>query len=77
MARWDDEILSDNTHIEYCKQCKDCIYWNGEDNFSNRYDKSSCAVYPFPASKPPYVINNRGDCPYKAKAGDGGGVSEP
>lgn len=66
MPKWDDEILTDNTKIEYCKQCKDCIYW-GADNYSNAYDKSSCMIYPFPACKPQFVIRNTGDCQYKAK----------
>lgn len=57
-----DEVLSDNTKIKYCKQCKDCSFWGNSDAFSNAYDKSSCDQYPYPMSKPSFVINNSGKC---------------
>ena len=61
-----DEILSDNSHANNCEQCKDCILWgNGDDLFQNRYDKSSCAMFPYPDHKPNYVINNQGPCEFK------------
>ena len=60
------EILSDNTHANYCEQCKDCTLWglNG-DPFSNAYNKANCAMYPNPDHKPDFVINNEGVCVYK------------
>ena len=61
-----DEIMSDNTHANYCQQCKDCILWGiGDDPYQNKYDKSSCAMFPYPDHKPNYVINNQGVCPFK------------
>ena len=59
------ERMTDNTLIDYCKQCKDCIYWNGGDDFSNDYEKSSCAVYAYPMCKPAGVINNTEECEYR------------
>ena len=63
----EDEILPDNSKISYCKQCKDCSMWGNGDAFSNKYTKGCCDMYQYPASKPPEVINNTGDCPYKVK----------
>ena len=61
-----DDILSDNTHANYCQQCKDCILWGiGDDPFQNRYDKGNCSMFPNPDHKPGYVINNQGVCPFK------------
>lgn len=66
MPRWDDETLSDNTSIRYCKQCKKCVYWgNGADPFSNQYTKGNCDMFPMPGSKPDFVINNNGRCPFR------------
>lgn len=62
-----DEILTDNTKIHYCKQCKQCVFWGNGDAFSNKYDKSSCDQYPYPAIKPTYVINNTGKCAFLLK----------
>lgn len=60
----DNEVLTDNTKIKYCEQCKDCAFWGNGDAFSNKYDKSSCDMFKYPQSKPGYVINNEADCPY-------------
>ena len=61
-----DEILSDNSHANYCEQCRDCILWgDGDDPFQNRHDKASCSIYPHPDHKPGYVINNQGSCEFK------------
>jgi hypothetical protein len=62
--RWDEEVLSDNTQIENCKQCKSCEYQDGGTPFSNHYTKSSCQMYAYPKMKPIEVIDNEGDCPY-------------
>lgn len=59
-----DEILSDNTGMNYCAQCYDCVYNNGGDNFSNSYNKSCCAKFPYPDCKPITVINNQERCEY-------------
>ena len=64
------EVLTDNTKISYCEQCKDCILWGiGDDPFSNQYDKANCAMFPNPDHKPGYVINNQGRCPYRTEKG--------
>lgn len=65
--RYKDDILSDNTQIDYCVQCKDCIFWcnNDADYYSNAYDKACCDMYPFPEFKPDFVLNNTGECEYK------------
>ena len=64
--RHENEILTDNTKIRYCEQCKDCTLWGiGGDPFSNAYDKSNCAMFPNPDHKPDYVITNRGVCPFR------------
>ena len=61
-----NEILTDNTKISYCEQCKDCTLWGlGDDPFSNEYTKANCAMFPNPDHKPGYVINNQGLCPYR------------
>lgn len=63
----DDDILSDNTHIEYCKQCKKCLHWgnNKDDPFSNAYDKAFCDMFPYPDEKKPQVIiNNKAACDF-------------
>ena len=61
-----NEVMSDNTHADYCQQCKACTLWGiGDDPFSNAYNKSSCAMYPYPDHKPMSVIDNTGPCPFR------------
>ncbi len=60
-----DEVFTDNTKIEYCKQCKDCKHWNSGDNFGNVYTKSCCAKFKYPDRKPSQVISNTGECQYR------------
>lgn len=68
-----DEILTNNEDIHYCNQCKDCRYWGNSDAFSNRYDKSNCDQFPYPVTKPMYVINNTGECEvYMKRSADDG-----
>lgn len=63
--RHDNETLSDNTWIRRCEQCKTCAMWgNGNDPFSNKYDKTSCDMFPYPDMKPVGVRDNKEDCPY-------------
>lgn len=63
--RHDNEVLTDNTKIDFCRQCKHCAFWDGGTLYSNAYDKSSCAMYPYPDKKPSDVIMNRGECVYR------------
>lgn len=61
-----DDILSDNTKIEYCKQCKNCIHWDKDGSpFGNQYDKACCDMFPYPERKPDFVINNQDECEFK------------
>lgn len=59
-----DEVLSDNSHVENCKQCKDCLFRDNGTVWSNDYRKSSCMIYKHPDIKPLRVINNNGLCDY-------------
>lgn len=69
MADHKDEVLTDNTKIHYCKQCEHCVNWgnNAQDFRSNMFDKICCDEYPYPNTKPQYVIDNSGDCPYRSE----------
>ena len=62
--RYKDEVLSDNSKVENCKQCKDCIFQNDGTAFTNNYQKSSCMIYQYPNFKPLYVIKNKSLCEY-------------
>jgi len=64
--RYGDEILTDNTVLEKCTQCKDCLFWNDGTEYSN-YRKSSCAIYTYPDMKPLEVMENRERCEYYEK----------
>ena len=59
-----DEILSDNSHVENCKQCKDCIFRDDGTVWTNDYRKASCIIYRYPNMKPLRVIDNKGICEY-------------
>ncbi len=63
--RWDEEVLSDNTQIEHCQQCKDCKYQDDGTPWSNHYTKSCCQMYQYPKFKPLEVINNEDNCNYR------------
>lgn len=54
-----EETLTDNSKIEYCKQCKDCIFKD-----KRGYEKAICMIYENPGYKPLHVINNKGICEY-------------
>lgn len=60
-----DETLTDNTMIKYCMQCSGCRFWGNSDAFSNKPEKSSCDKYPYPQSKPSFVINNEASCTFR------------
>lgn len=59
-----EETLSDNSHVENCKQCKDCIFRDDGTVWSNDYRKSCCQMYQYPNMKPLRVVNNTGICEY-------------
>lgn len=62
----EDEILTDNTKINYCEQCKDCINWGKSGTpWDNKYTKSNCSAYPYPSMKPMGVINNTHVCEFR------------
>lgn len=63
--RYENDRLSDNTHKDYCLQCKNCVKWGGNDPFMNKYDKSNCKAFPFPGFKPNDVMEDKVACPYK------------
>lgn len=58
----EDEKFGDGGVADLCKQCKNCMFWNGGNAFSNDYKKSSCAMYEYPNIKPIGVIQNKEDC---------------
>lgn len=58
------EILTDNTQIQRCNQCKDCAFWGNSNAFSNEYDKLFCDMFEYPQRKPRHVIDNLGECEY-------------
>lgn len=63
--RWDEDILTDNTQFENCKQCKGCKFQDDGSIYTNHYTKASCQKYPYPKMKPIEVIDNEGNCPYR------------
>lgn len=68
--RHEDERLTDNTKIRYCEQCEGCAMWGiGDDPYTNQYDKSNCAMFPYPGIKPTYVINNTSPCEWRVPKG--------
>ena len=58
----DGEVFTDNTKIEKCKQCKDCMLQSDGTAYTNDYQKGSCLIYPYPGSKPDHVLENTGKC---------------
>lgn len=68
--RYSKEILTDNTKFEKCSQCKDCIFKSDGTVYSNNYQKSSCAIFPYPQMKPDEVRNNAAECDYYEKDKD-------
>ncbi len=61
-----NEQFTDNSRLEKYRYCKTCRWSNGGDNWSNRYDKSSCAIYKYPETKPNDVYHN-GACDFYDK----------
>lgn len=60
--RFKTDILTDNVALNHCSQCKDCVYRDNGDVWSNDYHKSYCMMYEHPERKPLEVINNTGNC---------------
>ena len=58
--RYGDEVLTDNTQIPKCEQCKDCFFRD-----ANGHDKGVCLIYP--DLKPMGVIKNTEECEYHDK----------
>ena len=67
--RYADEVLSDNSAVENCKQCKNCLFRDDGTVFSNDYRKSCCQMFPYPGFKPIGVINNAEPCEYHITKG--------
>lgn len=61
------EVFTDNTKIEKCTQCKNCINWGNskDDYFTNAFDKACCDKYPVGVYKPLWVINNTEGCMFR------------
>lgn len=53
------EVFTDNSQIEYCNQCKDCVFRD-----ERGHERAVCMIYENPGHKPLQVINNTGLCPY-------------
>ena len=60
----ENEVFSDNSYVENCKQCKDCIFRDDGTAWSNDHRKSCCQMFQYPNMKPFRVINNKGICEY-------------
>ena len=61
--RYASEVLTDNTKIEYCRNCKDCKFrMSGKDGYKKVY----CDIFEAPEFKYSSIINN-GDCDFYSK----------
>jgi len=65
MADHSKEVLTNNTTMHRCAQCKDCKFNNDGTEFGSRYDSGSCIMYPYPGHKPLRVLENDGFCDYR------------
>lgn len=65
--RYGDEVLTNNTALSKCKQCKDCIFRDDGTVYSNDFRKGNCAMFPYPQSKPINVIKNIEPCEFYEK----------
>lgn len=66
--RYEDEVLTDNTDLKKCEQCKDCMYRDDGTVYSNDYRKACCQIYSHPLFKPIGVINGNEECEVYEKA---------
>lgn len=65
--RYGKEMLTDNSNIPKCKQCKDCLFRNDGTVYSNDYRKGSCVMFPYPESKPLEVMHSTEACEFYEK----------
>lgn len=65
--RYEKEILTDNTQLPKCEQCKDCEFRDDGTIYANDYKKSSCSMYPYPQFKPVGVIRSTEPCDFYVK----------
>lgn len=47
------------------KTCEGCIFAYGDTPFDDTPDKGSCAIYPYPSTKPDSVYLDGGECKRK------------
>lgn len=62
-----NDILSDNTQLPKCTQCKTCAFRDDGTVYSSDYRKASCKAYPHPQFKPIAVMNNTENCEFYEK----------
>ena len=65
--RYKNDILSDNSQVENCKQCKDCALRDDGTVYSNNYQKCCCLMFQHPRFKPLEIIENKALCPFYKK----------
>jgi hypothetical protein len=65
--RYNGEIPTDNTALDVCRQCKNCLFKNDGTVWTSHYQKGACAIYPYPESKPTDVMLNRETCEFYEK----------
>lgn len=65
--RYADEVLTDNTQFDKCRQCKDCIFRDDGTVYSSHYQKGCCRIYPYPQFKPLEIVMNKAECEYYKK----------
>lgn len=65
MGRYSDEVMSDNTNIDYFPDCKGCVFAAKDTKWSKGYQKSVCGAYP---KCKPLELMNGGDCEYYDEA---------
>lgn len=64
-----DPYFANNSQVNFCTDCKDCILWH-DGNWNTlgvycSYEKGNCEAYPYPGSKPTAVIYHEAKCPKK------------
>ncbi|MFI3166480.1 MAG: hypothetical protein R3Y32_00005 [Bacillota bacterium] len=62
--RYGDEILTDNSKIKTCEQCKDCRFQDDGTAWTNDYKKAYCSLYQYPQHKPMEVIHCTEECEF-------------
>lgn len=62
---YENDHLSDNRGENYYQQCRKCKLNNDGTVYSNSYDKACCVMFPYPDTKPIFVMDNQTRCPYR------------